>query len=80
MIIAIVIFCLCGIGLIILVIGGAMSPEPDVIDTVRCLCCNKPRIPQVINPGNGLCQQCEEEIRGLLNETNQPKERTKNGN
>jgi hypothetical protein len=53
-------------GLIVLVIGSAMRPEPEVIDTVRCLCCHRPRIPQVINPGNGLCVQCEAEIRGML--------------
>lgn len=60
--------------LLILVCGGAANMQlplhkprpPWRIDTVRCLSCNRPVIPQVINPGNGLCVRCEAEIRALL--------------
>jgi hypothetical protein len=57
--------------LVALVAGGIMYRRPHLadhppIDLVRCLACNRPRIPQVINPGTGLCIQCEAEIRALL--------------
>ena len=57
------------LALVAMVAGGIMGRRPhlaDRIDLVRCLACNRPRIPQVINPGNGLCVQCEAEIRTLL--------------